>query len=139
MHPRRAMVFSMVVGCFPLALLGCGGGSSTDPAVTQDLTKIGRGYHLFYDNFHRGPKDAEELRPYVEAESKTAIPGLKDGRYVFIWNVGLLDMDGAGDTILAYEKDVPTKGGPVLYGDTTVKNLTAEEFKAAKKATPKKK
>ena len=37
----------------------------------------------------------------------------------------------ARNTVLAYEKDVPTKGGYVLMGDATVKNMTADDFKKA--------
>ena len=38
------------------------------------------------------------------------------------------------DKILAYEKDVPTKGGKVLTLDRRIKTLTAEEFTSAPKA-----
>ena len=44
---------------------------------------------------------------------------------------------GSGSTVLAYEKDVPTKGGLVLYGDGFVDNVTAAEFQAKPKAQPK--
>ena len=139
MHTRRAIVCSMMAAGLSLTLLGCGGGGArSDAEATRDLKAIGLAYHNFNDQSGgRAPKDAEDLKKFVEMDSKTAYPGLKDGRYIFIWNVRLLDMSPTSDYILAYEKDVPTKGGPVLYGDATVKDLTAEEFKAAKKAQPK--
>ena len=43
----------------------------------------------------------------------------------------------AANTILAYEKDAPTKGGLCLFGDASVRKLTAEEFKQAPKAGKK--
>ncbi len=68
---------------------------------------------------------------------------LKSGEIVFLFGAPV--QEGGTDTILAYEKQAPESGGYVLMQDgTTVKKLTAEEFKAAKKApgtpqTPSKK
>jgi hypothetical protein len=42
--------------------------------------------------------------------------------------------DGSSSEVLAYQKDVPQSGGKVLMLDRTVKSMTAEEFKSAKKA-----
>jgi hypothetical protein len=36
--------------------------------------------------------------------------------------------------VLAYETEVPEKGGAVLMQDGTVKTMTADEFKSAPKA-----
>ena len=41
------------------------------------------------------------------------------------------------DEILAYETKVPDQGGLVLLLDRTVREMTAEEFKNAKKASAK--
>ncbi len=41
---------------------------------------------------------------------------------------------GPDDVVLAYEKNVPTEGGLVLMLNRSVKKLTADEFKAARKA-----
>ena len=38
---------------------------------------------------------------------------------------------GSSNTILAYEKDAPEKGGMVAYGDVSVKKLSADAFKKA--------
>ncbi len=40
----------------------------------------------------------------------------------------------ASDEILAYAKDVPQQGGPVLTLDRRIRTMTADEFKAAKLA-----
>ncbi|AMV36268.1 hypothetical protein [Planctomyces sp. SH-PL62] len=40
------------------------------------------------------------------------------------------------EEILAYGKDVPTKGGAVLLLNRTVRRMTADEFKAAPQAKP---
>ncbi len=41
---------------------------------------------------------------------------------------------GTSNTVLAYAKDVPEKGGWVLMGDGTARQMTPEEFKKAPKA-----
>src|SRR5262249_40728082 len=41
---------------------------------------------------------------------------------------------GPGDEVLAYHKDVPTSGGPVLMLNRTIRTMTPEEFQAAKLA-----
>ena len=52
----------------------------------------------------------------------------------------LKDMtQGSSNTILAYEKDAPEKGGMVAHGDGSVKKLTADEFKKAIVPKPPKK
>ena len=56
-----------------------------------------------------------------------------------MFGVTLTDMkDGTSNTVLAYEKDVPTKGGAALMGDGSVKKLSADEFKKAILAKAKK-
>jgi hypothetical protein len=138
MTKARAVVLGIVVLGGPLLLAGCGGGGARDdPQATRDLQAIGLAYHSYNDASQRGPGKPEDLSPYLEADNKAAYDALKSGRYVFIWNVRLLEAQPTSETVIAYEKDVPTKGGPVLYADTTVKNLTAEEFKSAKLAKPK--
>jgi hypothetical protein len=59
-----------------------------------------------------------------------AVHSLKQGKYVVVW--GVKDKDSG--TVLAYEKDAPTKGGAVLMADGTVREMTADELKAAKKS-----
>ena len=44
---------------------------------------------------------------------------------------------GTSNTVLAHEKDVPTKGGWALYADGSTKKLTADEFKKATLAKKK--
>jgi hypothetical protein len=120
--------------------LGCGrggGGGRNDPAATADLTQIGLGYHNYLDRNRKGPANAEEFRPYL-GDNPGPYQGLKDGRYVFIWNARLSDNPDTHEVVLAYHKDVPSQGGPVLFMDGSTRNLTADEFKAARiaKARP---
>ena len=126
-----------LVAFIGLTLPGCGGSGASAPAVKNDLAEIGMAYHKFFDKEKRGPKDADEFKSFVEAESKTAFPKLKDGTYVFIYNVGMLDMSPTHEHVLAYHKDVAEQGGYVLMGDASTRNMSADEFKKAKKAQSK--
>jgi len=62
-----------------------------------------------------------------------AWPKVKDGHIIVLFGAPL-DKEGS-DKVLAYEKAVPESGGYVMMQDgTTIKKMTAEEFKAAPKA-----
>jgi hypothetical protein len=60
---------------------------------------------------------------------------IAQGRYVVVWNGNYKRMQSASfATVLAYESDVPTKGGCVCMADRHVRRMTAQEFQAAPKA-----
>ncbi|OAI40854.1 hypothetical protein AYO40_04130 [Planctomycetaceae bacterium SCGC AG-212-D15] len=105
-----------------------------------ELKYIGLAYLNFNDaNGGKAPKNAEDLDPYL-TDAPSASKGLKDGKYVFIWGIAVMDIAKAGgtaDTVIGYEKDAPTQGGSVLFADGSVKRISAEEFKTARKAAPK--
>ena|SRR2546426_10163746 len=112
---------------------GCGlrrRGSDTARTVSNDLKQLGLAYHGFNDKYRRGPANAEELKEFVEP-GDPVYQKLAAGTYIFQYGMALRDMFelGTSETILAYEKDVPTKGGMVLMGDSSVQQMSAEEFK----------
>src|SRR6266545_5344128 len=112
-----------------LPVPGCGGGGgSEDPQVQNDLKIIGLAYHNHLLEKRKTPASPEELQSYLK-ESNSAYTRLKDGTIVFIWNVDLKDMpERSSNTIIAYHKEVPSKGGFALYGDGSARLVTAEEF-----------
>lgn len=115
-----------------LALLVLRGGvRAADDVTANDLKQIGLAYHNHHDATNKAPAKAKDLAPYFE-NSKRLLDHLESGRIRFIYNVSIRDMvDGTSNTILAHVKEAPAKGGLVLYGDGSVRKLTADEIKKA--------
>jgi len=119
---------------------GCGSGtqSAPTPVEAQDkfqqiaLEETGEMFKFRKGDTGKPPKSAADFARY-----EPGLPGgyssVKNGDIVVVW--GAETQDGATDKVLAYEKKAPESGGYVLMQDgTTVKKLTAEEFKSAPKA-----
>ena len=116
--------------CVTALLVLAGRAQAQDRRLVNDLKQIGLAYHNYFEANRKGPAKAEDLAPYLENDQR--LVNLLKNDVVFAYNVGILDMkDGTSNTVLAYPKDVPTKGGPALYGDGSVKKLTADQFKSA--------
>jgi hypothetical protein len=150
-----AQVFRAALGCVLILIIGCGKGSdapgsgasgdkqSCDAAAEKQkreyLQQYGIAYRNHMDTMDIGPSKADDLASYMENDERLLKP-LRTGDYVLIYDVKLPDeknaYKGAADLVLGYVKDVPTKGGPVLMGDGKVIQMSPEEFKKAKKATP---
>jgi hypothetical protein len=118
---------------------GCGSGSQgLSPAEAQEdsrrgmMREIGEMLTLYKASNNKAPASVADVAKY-EVGFQIGYLRLKDGTAVVLWGAPL--QEGAADTIIAYEKVAPETGGYVLMQDgTTVKKLTAEEFKAAPKA-----
>jgi hypothetical protein len=120
-----------------LALLALTAGNATaqnpvqDKKVAADLKQLALAYQNYNDTFGKAPLKTDDFGPFVEND-KRLLETMKSGQIVFIFGVSIKELtDGASNTVIAYEKDAPTKGGYVAYGDTSVKKLTADEFKKA--------
>ena len=100
----------------------------------NDLKQIGLAYFAHLDTKRTAPTKAEDIAPFYENDARLT-QHLKAGDYVFFWGVPPTAMkQGPSRTILAHERDVPTKGGVVLFGDGSVRQISAEDFKTAPKA-----
>ncbi len=103
--------------------------------LTNQMKQIVLAHFNFWDaNKGRAPTKPEDLAPFYENDPQiTAL--MKDGTVVVYWGATLQKMtQGSSNTVLGYEKDVPTSGGLVMMGDGSVKKMTAEEFAKAPKA-----
>jgi hypothetical protein len=75
------------------------------------------------------PASVEDLVDHTDAIPNAMQP-IRDGEIVVVWRQGYAANSTA---VLAYEKNAPTEGGKVLLRNGTVREMTAAEFKAAKK------
>lgn len=130
---------ALVVAACALTL-GCGKvrEAAQNAKTANELRAIGLACHNYWDkNPGKGPAKAEDLDPFL-LEFPVASKGLKDGTFVLFWGTSLTElMKGSvstSDVVLGYEKDAPAKGGSVLMADGSVRRMTADDFKAAKKA-----
>jgi hypothetical protein len=132
-----ALALVSVVGLLP----GCGSGTPK-PATGADrkenvenmsFDQLKQMLELWKgDGGGKPPAKVADLAKY-EKIHPLAAHKLKKGDIVFFYGAPI--QESASDTVLAYEKQAPESGGHVLMEDgTTVKKLTAEEFKSAKKA-----
>jgi hypothetical protein len=129
-------------------LLGCsgksdkngkGGDGSSDAARSGDVKTVGMALLDYSDSNKKGPARVEDLVEYLMNDEKL-IAQVRSGDIVAVWNVSVIDLNtkpgGSPSYVIAYEKDVPTKGGFVVMGDTSVKKVSPDEFKTLKLAKP---
>jgi hypothetical protein len=136
LHFRDVIFAALIVGG-----LGCGGGNAPKSAVEvkeRSIKQVGQLYVNFIRDNQKPPGSIKDLARYAQM-SPGAYNAVKDGEVEVIWDVKLDDLSAEGgsdsaDEVLAFEKQVPAEGGDVLMKNRTVRKMTAEEFKAAKKA-----
>jgi hypothetical protein len=132
-----ALALVSVVGLLP----GCGSGTPT-PATGADrkenvenmsFDQLKQMLELWKgDGGGKPPAKVADLAKY-EKIHPLAVRKLKTGEIVFFYGAPV--QDSASNTVLAYEKQAPESGGYVLMGDgTTIKKMTADDFKSANKA-----
>ena len=104
----------------------------------NDLMQIGLLYHNYCDlNSGKPPATLNDLVKFAHTNDPAAVPviaGLQSGKYVIYLGVDFKKQtQGTTNTVLAYEANVPTAGGPVVMVDGSIKQMTAAEFAAAPK------
>src|SRR5262245_14986095 len=111
---------------------GCGGPNAAN--VGSDgrtaLTELGQMLKDLSSEGRKPPARAAELES-VEPMIPIAGPAIRSGDLVYLWGAAYTS---GGTQVVAYEKKVATEGGYVLLQDGTVRQMTADEFKAAPKA-----
>ena len=128
--PTRVQVLLIL----SVLVVGCSGKPTEgDPDTLHreaDLREIYDMYTMYAKRNERPPTQASDLlRKNAEILYSSGVPALKSGNYVVVW--GLSDRNSG--TVLAYEKDALAKGGVVLMGDGTVKQMSADDLKAVLK------
>jgi len=124
------------------AVAGCGGSSNAlpteDRVAEMNLEQVADMLREYQMNHGGPPKTLKQLR---------ANPGGSLGGFELVDSGDIIVNLGAklpdtqetpgaspDEEILAYGKDVPTQGGPVLLLNRTIRTMTPEEFKAAPQA-----
>jgi hypothetical protein len=106
--------------------------SETDAALQRQKSELSDIYELYRDYSKRNQQPPKQLSDLNKKDFQSLYPialqALQKGDYIAVWGVSGKD----ASTLLAYHKDVPTKGGTVVMADGTQKNMSADEFKAAK-------
>ena len=122
--------------------LGCGKKEDQpeplDRSVEILLEEVGELYRLYQIIYLKPPSGIEDLVKFGEG-SKIALDSIRVGRVILFYGIQLPSLDekpgdGSSDLILAYLNEVPQSGGGVLMLDRTVRLMSANEFKSAKKA-----
>lgn len=146
-----ALVMSLTIAMSSL-IVGCGSGG-TPPNMAPDadrrvaLNDVGELYRSYQLGTKKSPKSIKDLERY-EMGAPMGLAAIKKGSVVLLYEATLPDLGEepgkvTSDEVLAYEKEVPESGGLVLMLDRTIKEMTAEQFTAARQAgkpsaTPKK-
>lgn len=124
-----------------LVVLGCGksnGPPTSDEADNSILLQIGDMYRSYQTVKNRPPANINELGS-MKAISGNAYEAVRGGEIVVRYGASMTDLQEepgppTSEEVLAYQKAVPDSGGKVLMLDRNIKTMTADEFKAAKKA-----
>ena len=132
---RRVMIL-VGVGSFAL-VTGCSSKPEQQaghtPPQSEILSEVAAMYKGYVNDHRVPPKSMEDLEHPYEASNPHGGGALRRGDVVMFWG-GSLPSGNESSVVLAYEKKVPEEGGLVLMQDGTVKEMTADQFRAAPKA-----
>jgi hypothetical protein len=125
---RRRSALSLVV-----LIAVCGNGCGNQLQMKSELLKFGSAYHTLSAKKGKAPSGLEELQE-KRGSFPTLYQQIQDGQFVVIWNAKFPGRGEENDKyILAFPKSAAEKGGLVLRGGGSWKEMTAEEFKATPK------
>jgi hypothetical protein len=133
---RYGLILLALVPLF-VFVLGCDksqqqAGDTDLQARKSELNEIYNLYTLYVKINQKPPQRVTDLtQKEQQATSPAGVRVLQSDEYVVVWGADLTSRDGA---VLAYQKSVPNEGGWVLLRDGSIKQLTADEFKATPKA-----
>jgi hypothetical protein len=132
-----------ILSIFCLAVLigGCSDTSArrtSDEAEDNTLVQVGD-LCRFYQIAKKAPPEKFADLASVNGMAGNGYEAVRTGKVILRYGAMLTDTSdepgqGTSDEVLAYQQQVPESGGKVLLLNRAVKTMTAEEFKAAKKA-----
>jgi hypothetical protein len=126
-----------------LALLAAGCGPSNRPPTPEEgdehtLAQVGELYRHYQFTKKKSPQKLDDLDA-VRSMGANGFEAVRTGKIILRYGATLPDTgeepgQSPSDEVLAYQSQVPESGGKVLMLNRTIRTMTAEEFKAAKKA-----
>jgi hypothetical protein len=123
--------YPAVIVCFALAV-GCSENRTTTQGSSRKdhLDEIGQ---MLKDVAQEGKKPPSKLAELESVEPMLPLAGplIRNGELVYVW--GATYAPGS-QKVAAFEKKAATEGGWVLMQDGTVREMSADEFRAAPKA-----
>jgi hypothetical protein len=132
----------VAVCCLTLLATGCGGPANGPLSKEQGdevtLAQVGELCRMYQFAKKKPPAKLTDLAS-VSTMAANGYEALKTGRIVLLYEATLPDVkeepgEGHDDEVLAYVADVPQSGGKVLMLNRTIKTMSVDDFKAAKKA-----
>jgi hypothetical protein len=102
------------------------GSTGIDQPMNMALPEVHELYFAYQKAENKPPAKLADFDKMKQAWPR-GYKAVQSGDVVVIWGVAL-----ETDKPVAYEKGTPEKGGLVLFGSGMTKNLTPEEFTAAK-------
>jgi hypothetical protein len=135
------LMMAISLGICSFSLVGCGSRqpvATPESATLSKLNDVAELYRVYSITNKKPPKSKSEAAKMENAVPSGLTP-INTGDIIVLWGGELTDLNEEptgpkSDKILAYEKDVPSKGGKVLLLDRNIKTMTPEEFAAAPKA-----
>jgi hypothetical protein len=136
---RVARMTALVVA-LAISLSGCSGGATvqekpTGPTAADGLANLRDLFRQAAAGKVAVPKSAADFAA-VEPLYPVAGPFVLSGAISCAWGAALASGGDAATQVLAWEKAAATDGGWVMFQDGTIRQVTADEFKAAAKAAP---
>jgi hypothetical protein len=137
--------FLSLTAIFLVVSSGCGGARPTSGEVDTDLAQvqlqqIGHAYATAITKLKHGPKDLEQLKPFLlEEKGGDALVGAIDrNEFVVIWDLDFKDLlpqtkpsEKPVVPVLAYATTKEEGRRYVLTGTTRIEDFTEEEFAKA--------
>lgn len=129
-----------VVLAVTLATAGCSGSAvappkPVGPTAADGLANLRDLYRQAAAGTTTLPKSVAEFST-VEPFYPVAGPFVLSGDITCAWGAGLVQGDQAAKRLLAWETAAAKEGGWAMFQDGTIRKVSADEFKAAAKATP---
>jgi hypothetical protein len=138
MYSKNSLIRRVMLGSsLSVILAGRGGPPEIKPIESDErgLRELAEVYLAFANKSKRAPKSLKELNVKGQ-QNPIAVSMINAGDLVVQWGASLSPEGETASAILAYVKSVPERGGYILMQDgRTIKKMTAEEFKAAPKAS----